>query len=162
MLSLSKVESLFSSDIIFLVSLFILFLAYAMYFGKGRIVSVMLAFYPAALLYNNFPFLNKLLFLHGASLVTLNKVLIFLIFLLPLNIIINKYIFVPLEFSGGTGMLRTAGFALASLVLFVLFTYTVVNLDTIHNFSPTIDALFKGSDRIFYANLIPLVLLASL
>ncbi len=49
--------------------------------GKSRIISLILAFYPARLLFENFPFMSKLLVLDGPNLLLLNKVLIFLLFL---------------------------------------------------------------------------------
>jgi len=147
-----------SMDVIVLVGLFILFFAYAMYFGKSRIISALFAFYPAQFLFEHFPFMNKLLILKGDSLLTLNKVFIFLLFFIPLNIIIARYIFSDSGY-GSSKMFRIAGFALAGVVVVLLFTYSVVNLDALYNFSSATDVLFSGTDKTFYWNVAPLVLM---
>ena len=152
---------LYSDVALLLVVLLILFF-YAMYFGRNRIVSFILAFYPASFLYSIFPFSEKLTILHGDIPLLFNKIGIFLIFFLPLNIIINRYIFAESDYSGNSHMFRTFGLALASLILLVLFSYTIINLNILHNFSETIDVLFVGTVRIFWWNVAPLAIMAFL
>lgn len=148
----------FSGDVVILITIFAIFLVYALYFGKNRIISLLLAFYPAELLYKSFPFLDKLLFLKGDSLLLLNKVLIFLVFLVLLDIMIGRYVFHDSGY-GSSHYMRMAGYALAMVIVVLLFSYSIINLDTVHNFSPSIDALFTGADRIFWWHLAPLALL---
>ena len=154
--------SVFSSDLTFLISIFIILLVFALYFGKGRMVSFILAFYPATLLYKSFPFTEKLIFLSGDKLILLNKLAIFLAFFAVLNIIINRYIFSASEYTGSQGLLRSGGLAVSAMVLVLLFTYTTLNLDLFHDFSPTIDTLFTAGNRVFYWNILPLAILALL
>jgi hypothetical protein len=148
----------FSGDVIFLVTLFVVFFVYALYFGKNSIISVILAFYPAQFFYANFPFMNSLLVLKGDWPLLLNKVLIFLIFWVLLYILINRYVFHDSGY-GGEHYVRMACYAIAMVIVVLIFSYSVVNLDAIHNFSPAIDALFAGADHIFLWNLAPLVVL---
>ena len=150
--------NLLGSDIIILLVLFFLFFCYALYFGKNTIIATILAFYPAQYFYQNFPFLNSFLILKGDQLLLLNKVLVFLIFLVPLTILIGKYVFQDSGY-GSAHYLRCAGYALAMIILVLLFSYSIVSLDSIHSFSPTISTLFVGADRIFWWHLGPLALL---
>jgi hypothetical protein len=147
-----------SMDAVVIVGLFILFFAYAMYFGRSRVISIILAFYPAQFLYEHFPFFDKLLLLKGESLLTLNKVVIFLLFFIPLDIIIARYIFSESEY-GSSKVFRIAGFSLAGVILVLLFTYSVVSLDSLYNFNSMIDNLFSSTNNIFYWNLVPIILL---
>lgn len=144
-----------SGDLIFLLVVFALFLGCTMYFGRNKVASFIIAFYPATLLYNTFPFINKLLIL-GPSYTVVNKILIFILFLYLVYIAINKYVSLYDESSSG---LSKGGLALSSLILVVLFSYSTVNYDSLHNFSPTIDALFQGLGRVFGWSIAPLILL---
>jgi hypothetical protein len=150
--------SYFSSDIVVLLVLFFVFLFYALYFGKNTIIATILAFYPAEFFYQNFPFMNSFLVLKGESLLLLNKVLIFLLFLIPLVILIGRYVFQDSGY-GSAHYLRSGGYALAMVVLVLIFSYSIVNLDSVHNFSTSIDTLFSGANHIFLWNLAPLALL---
>lgn len=148
----------FSSDIFILVAVFVIFFIYALSFGKNSIISLILAFYPTQLLYEHFPFMNSLLVLKGDWLLLLNKVLIFLVFLIPLYILINRYVFHDSGY-GGTHYARMIGYAAAMVIIVLIFSYSIISLDAIHNFSPSIDVLFTGTDRIFWWQLAPLAIL---
>ena len=150
--------AIFGSDIFVLVALFVLFFCYALYFGKNTTIATILAFYPAQYFYQNFPFMNSLLVMKGDSLVLLNKVLIFLLFLIPLTILLGRYIFQDSGY-GSSHYLRSAGYTAAMVILILLFSYSVVSLDSVHNFSPMVSNLFTGADRIFFWHLAPLALL---
>ncbi len=153
-----KSGSALTNDIIVLGTLFILFATYALYFGKSRIVSLILAFYPAVFLYEQFPYASKLMFLHGDQPILLNKILVFLIFLIPLNIIIGRFVFAESGYGGSFHFLRVAGLALAGTMLALVFTYSVIDLSLFYSFSPTISALFVSA-YIFWWMLAPLVLM---
>ena len=156
---LFKAGTSITTDIMFLVVLFVLVCAYSFYAGKSRIISFILAFYPAQLLYTQFPFIDKLLILKGDGLVVLNKAIIFLIFFIPLNILISRYVFAESGYGGSAHVLRIAGFSLAGVVVFLLFSYSIVSLDLLYNFSPTVDALFSTPDKVFWWHLAPLLVL---
>lgn len=150
--TLSQIGHFLKGDMLFFVAGFILFLVFALYAGKGRVISLILAYYPASILFNSLPFLNKLLVLQDKMLV-INKIAIFLIFLVPLSIIINSYIFSESMHSGAQHLIRTSVLALLMLFLVVIFSYSVVNYDTFHNFTTSTDILFTPISRIFYWNI---------
>jgi hypothetical protein len=147
-----------SSDLFILLLIFAFFFAYALYLGKNTIIATILAFYPAQFFYQNFPFMNSFLVLKGEPLLLLNKVLIFLLFLVPLVILLSRYIFQDSGY-GSSHYFRMAGYALAMIILLLIFDYSIVNLGLVHNFSPTISTLFEGQSRVFLWNLAPLALL---
>ena len=154
---LTKITSALSGDLVFLLVVFVVLFICALYFGKNRMASVILAFYPATLLYNNFSFINKFIFLSGDRGIVINKIIIFLIFFTLISVAINKYVTMYNESSSTFGK---GGLAFAVLVLILLFSYTTISLDVFHNFSPSIDALFSGTDTIFWWNLLPFFVLA--
>ncbi|MFA5888817.1 MAG: hypothetical protein WCW47_00475 [Candidatus Paceibacterota bacterium] len=153
---LTKITSALSGDLVFLVVVFAVLFICAMYFGKNQMVSIVLSFYPATLLYNSFPFINKFIVLTGEKLVILNKVGIFLIFFVIANFAIRKYIS---SYNESSSILKNGGLAFAVLVLLLLFSYSTVSLDIFHNFSGSIDVLFVSADRVFWWNLAPLAIL---
>jgi hypothetical protein len=148
-----KTGGSYSIDIVVLIILFFIFFAYAAYFGKSRLVSFILAFYPAIFFYEHFPFSDKLMVLHGSvanvDLVVANKVLIFLAFLIPISILIARFIFAESGF-GETHHARNAGYALVAVAIVLIFTHGVVNLDSLYNFSPRLDSWFAGSVSLFW------------
>ncbi len=158
---LSKFTGFLSGDLIFLLVAIVLFISFSLFFGKKTTISLVLAYYPALVLYKIFPFIDRLTFFHGNQLEVLNKIAIFLILLAPLCIIISRYI-VDSEYSKSSHLLRIAGLSLAGIILIVLFSYAVVNFDSLHDFGTQIDALFGSPDRIFYWSLAPLIILAFL
>ncbi|MCX6701974.1 MAG: hypothetical protein NTX96_02140 [Candidatus Zambryskibacteria bacterium] len=153
---LTKITSALSGDIVFLLVTFVVIFLCAMYFGRNRIVSLILAFYPATLLYNSFPFINKFIVLSGDRAVVINKIGIFLVFFILVNLAINKYVAL---YDESSSTFRKGGLAFAVLILFLLFSYTIVNFDVFHNFSSSIDVLFQGETRIFWWSLTPLIIL---
>ena len=157
-----KLRGLINFDLIILAVIFVVLFLYTVYFGKNRIISLILSFYPSVFLFKSFPWVSKLLLLHGDKMLVLNNVGIFLIFFLPLNIIINRYIFSESGHSGMSHVFRIVGFAFSATILVVLFSYSVVNLDIFYNFSPALDALFASPDRVFIWELAPIALLAFL
>jgi hypothetical protein len=154
---ISKVTSALSGDVLFLVALFVIIFLCAMYFGKNRMASLVLAFYPATLLYKSFPFINKLTVLSGDTGILINKIVIFLVFFVLISIVIRKYL---ASYDESSGVFSKIGLTLAILIIILVFSYNIVSFDTFHNFSAQIDTLFKNNNLIFWWNLTPLVILA--
>ena len=150
----------FSGDVVFLITIFVILFAFGLYFGKGSLVSLILSFYPANLLFNTFPFISKTLIFHDDKLLLLNKIVIFFIFLIPIAIIVDRYISPKSSSRGIPDTFKIAGLALALTILVVIFSYSTVNYDLLQNFSPKIDLLFSTPARLFYWNLVPIILLA--
>lgn len=159
---LSGIVAVVGGDTLFLLSIFTLFFVSALYFGRGHVISYILAYFPAAVLYSSFPFLSHLIVLPTEKLIVVNKLVIFLVFLLPLTIIINRYIFTAGDYNGASTTLKSLGFASSATIIFLLFCYTTVNIDLLHDFSPQIDALFIGSASTFCWTLASLGILAIL
>jgi hypothetical protein len=149
-------------DASFLLIVFLIILGIAYYFGRGFIVSLIISFYPATILFKLFPFMDKAIFADGAKLLLLNKLGLFLLFLIPITIIVNRFMFSAGDYSGGENILRLAGLSLAFLVVLVLFSYNTVNYDVFHNYSSQIDSIFGASGREFYWVLAPIALLSIL
>jgi hypothetical protein len=158
-----------SSDVLILGVAFVVFFLYSIYFGRNKTVALVFAYYPAVLLYKTFPFLSKLMLVgNNPTLLALNQVVLFLIFFLPLNIIISRFIFIESIHAGKPSMLhnvhifRNVGLSFVCLTVVVLFSYTVVDLSPLHTFSSAIHMLFATPGRVWGMNLLPLALLAFL
>ena len=158
LLKILKVGGIISSDLIVLVTVFVVLCIYALYFGKEKIISLLISFYPATLLYKNIPFLDKLIILSGDVPILLNKLVIFLLVLVLMNIIIARYIYTE-EYGGSKNYLRVFGYALAGTILFLVFCYTVISLNLFHDFSPFVDKLFVGEIKVFGWLVAPLIIL---
>ena len=158
MLSNILKSGFWQNDIVVLAIVFAFFYLYGLYLGRHRVISFILAFYPARFLYGICPFTSDLMFLKGDSLLLLNKVILFLIFLIPLDILISRYIFSESTY-GEAKFFRIGGFAIASVILVLVFSYSFVSLDSVHKFSPMIELLFNGSYRLFWWSIAPLAIL---
>jgi hypothetical protein len=153
---------LFSADAIFFITVFVIYLAYGLYFGRGRLVSLILAFYPTVIFYKSLPFLNSLIIMQGDNLILANKVAVFLFILIPIILILNRYIDALSEYFDTGSMLRSAVMSAGVVILILIFSYSVINFDAFHDFSPFIDGLFATPDKIFYWSLVPIALLTAL
>lgn len=152
--------SFLSADILFILVVFVVMLGYTFYFGKGKIVAFILSFYPSVFIYNNTPFMDKILFLEGEMLLTINKLSVFLIIFIILNIIINRYIGISYTYYKPPSFLSNTILALGGVILVLVLSYSTISLDVLYNPSDTIDRLFGGENTIFYWSLVPLLLLA--
>ena len=157
----SKVTSFFTGDALFLAILFIIFFVYAIYLGRSRMISLILSFYPATLLFKTFPFIDRITSGTGNTLI-LVKIGVFLVFLIPLNLIIGRYMFSELIHVRSSNIVQTAGLSIVMVIMVVMFSYNTINFDSLHDFSPMMDAIFSGSDRVFWWNLAPILLLGIL
>jgi len=157
-LRMFRIGGMISSDLIILGTIFVISFIYAFSFGRNRTISFIISFYIADFLFQNFHFLNRLIFLQGDSLIALNKLIIFIVIFLPLNIIIGRYITESGNARAHIG--RTIGYSFAMLILVLIFSYSVVNLTIFYHFSPVIDNLFSDSNMIFWWDLIPIAILA--
>ena len=154
---LSKVTSALSSDIVFLAFLFLVFFICVMYFGKNKMATMLIVFYPAVFVFGNIPFLSKLVFMSGERGVLLSKFIVFVAVFALIYFAVNKYF---ITFNEPSGFLRKAGLSLGLLIAFVVFSYKVVSLDFIHNFSGSVDTIITGGNREFWWGIAPLAILA--
>ncbi len=160
--SFFSIPKFFAGDLAFFVFLFAIFFILTVYFGRGVIVSFILGFYITIVLYSTLPSIEKFIFLSGEKLVLLNTLLIFSVILLPLTIIINRYIYSPSEYSSSIGMLKAVAYSIASSILVVAFSYMVIDYDLFHDFSAIIDSIFTYGWGGLIVLLVPLIILAIL
>jgi hypothetical protein len=151
-------QGVLTFDIVALAIVFLVLFLFGMYFGKAHLTSLVISFYPAMLLYDRLPFMDSLVFLKGENLLALNHVVIFTIILVLCDIIVLRFIFAESK-GGPIHFLHIAAGALALLVLLLVLTYTVINLDMLHDFSSTVDRLFMNHTYAFWWYLAPLLLL---
>ncbi len=151
----------FTSDMGVLIILFLIFFGITFWFGRGIIVAFILSFYPSVLLYLNLPFLDKLMILQGDKLLLLNRGCVFLLLFILITVIINSYVSSLGGLSGGgENLLKASALSLTGVLLVLILSYSVLNLDMLHDFSPSIDALFSSNARLFWWNIVPFVVLA--
>jgi hypothetical protein len=144
----------FSSDAVVIFAVIAIFTAYGIFFGKGKILSLLLAFYPATLVLRAIPQFNNPL----GSPDTYTQLGLFLIVFIVLFYIFNHFIQGQFSFSHVRKTLEASVFGLTAASLTIYFTYHVVNLQKIYNFSPSIDNLFMGNTS-FWWLLAPFVII---
>ena len=134
--------------------------SYGLMMGKGRIVSLILSFFPAAFLFRYLPFLKTFsVSSPTTSGDVLTQVLLFLVLLIPIHLLLNHYISSDFSFASPIRKFFESlilGSATASL--FILASYQVINIKSFYNFSGGIDNLFTGN-LLFYWLLLPFIAL---
>ncbi len=136
----------FSSDAIIIAVLVGIFSTYSIFYGKGKTISLILGFYPAVFIFGFFPFFKEILKEQPENLSqAIIQVIIFLSVFIPVVYIVNKFISDEFSFSRIRRIFEAGALGLASSFLAILFSYKVVNLQKLYNFSPAIDSLFLGN-----------------
>ncbi len=138
----------FSSDAIIILAIIAIGSAYAYFMGKGRGISLLLSFFPTALIFLYFPFLKT-------SEVIL-QIVVFLVILFAINTVMNRFISSNFPYS----KIRTIFEAIVIGILlggFLLLTsYHLINIDSLYNFSSWTDALF-AKNTLFYWLIAPFI-----
>jgi len=151
-----------SSDVVVLGAIFAIATSYGLFFGKGRAVSLILALYPTALIFELIPYFKDILgTVSETSGDVLVKAVIFAIILLPLHFIINHFIFTDFSFSRIRKLFEAGILGLSVLALLIAFSYRVIDISELYNFSSGIDTLF-ASANFFWWLLAPFVVLTFL
>lgn len=148
-----------SSDIVVIAALTAVFASVGLFFGKDRLVALILTFYPAGLIFTHFPYFSKYtqpkIYAFQNSLIALG---IFLIIFIVVYFIIRNFVSSDFSFSSIKKVVEAGVLGLAASSLAILFSYNVVNLSKLYNFSSGIDRLFDGS-ALFWWLLAPFVIL---
>lgn len=145
----------FSSDIVIIALLTAVFAAYALFLGKDRVVALILSFYPSVLLFKAIPYFKKLVVLNPANLQeAFVQVFLFLVIFVPVNYVVLHIVSGEFSFSRIKKVFEAGILGLTATSLTILFSYQVVNLQKIYNFSSGIDKLFTG-DAFFWVLIIP-------
>lgn len=149
----------FSSDAVTIAILAVIFASYGIFFGKGKLISIILSFYPSVYIFDSIPYFKKIL---SGSPITLSEAvvqgLIFLALFIPINFVFKHFIHGEFSFSRIRKVLEAGILGLTATSLVILFSYHVINLQKIYNFSAGIDALFLGTN-IFWWLLAPFVVI---
>ncbi len=149
----------FSSDAVVILLLIAGLSAHAFIMGKKRAVSLLIAFYPAALLFKYLPFLKQYTSINPAtSGETITQVIIFLIIVGIIHVVLNNLVSAESSFSRVRKMIDSFILGVTTASIAVLCSYHVISIKNFYNFSSGIDALFISS-FIFYWLFIPFVIL---
>ena len=147
---------IFPVGITIVLTIFVLFSIGVFYFGKNRGTALALSFYPAYLLFDKFPYLDKLIFTTNPQYLALNKTLIFFGFLFITYIIISGYI---AEDFGNNRFVSTFLLGLVLTVLTLGFAHFILPVDQIYSFSPKLNLIFNNTIGFFWWITVPLILL---
>ncbi len=149
----------FSSDVIVVFVFLAIGTLYAFMAGKKRATSLLISFYPAALILKYLPLLTKLSISNPSnSSEALIQVGLFILILIPIHITLNQFVASEFSFSKIRKFFESLCYGGAFTSLIILFSYQVINLKSIYNFGSGIDSLFSGS-FLFGWLLLPFVVL---
>jgi len=124
-----------------------------------KISSLIISIYITALLYANVFFLKELAIFQETGQLFWNNLAIFLIILIPVYLLINRYISTPYSRRGAMRGFRTlfVAFALVGLVLTIF--YHIIPLESIYNLPPQIDQFFASETAFTIWLIVPLIAL---
>lgn len=149
----------FSSDAVVILALIGLATAYAFIFGKRPAISLILSFYPAALIFRYIPFLKQYTASNPAvASQALIQAGIFLLILIPIHFILNQCISAESSFSRIRKIFESLILGGTTAALAIFTSYHIVNLKSFYNFAGGVDTLFASS-YIFYWLILPFVVL---
>lgn len=142
-----------STGIVIIIALTAIFGTYAFIRGKGRGVSLILAFYPSILIYSYIP-------LAKVSTSAPVQAGIFAILVIAVHLILNRFIEAGFAFSSGRKVFDSLIVGIFATVLVVWATYHIASIEAIDpiKFSQNVDAVFAAKYSL-YVLLAPLVAL---
>lgn len=149
----------FSSDAVVILALIGLASAYAFIMGKRPAISLILSFYPAALIFRYLPFFKEYTASNPADASgALIQAGIFLLILVPIHFILNQCISAESAYSHVRKIFESVILGGVTAGLAILTSYQIVNLKSLYNFAGGVDALF-ASTYLFYWLLLPFAVL---
>lgn len=146
----------FPTDVLVIVGIVVVGTFFTFFFGKSRGVTAILSLFGAIPLFQAFPFTTKLTVATGALPQALNVVGIFLVFVIFLYFLLDRYVvgdFVEGNFFKSVLM----GIAFTAVILALV--YFVLPFDAIYNFQPNIDQWFSGNFTLFWWLIAPLIII---
>jgi len=157
--TLAQVTSL-SLDFFLLIAFFIVFTAYTFYFGKGRAATFIISLYVSTFLYLFFPYFEKLKGLVETESGTIGiELSLFIAFLIITNIIIGRLIGGVFSVSTLYSWFEGILLSISGTVLVLIFSYHIIPITQIYDFSPYLDALFEPAEYLFFWLSAPLLAL---
>ena len=123
-----------------------------------KLSSLIIAIYITALLYANLFFIKQLTLVKGADQLFWNHLAIFVIILVPVFFLINKYISTPVS-RGAMKPLRFVLLLIAFVGLVLTILYHIVPLEPIYNLPAQVDQIFASEMAFTIWLIAPLVVL---
>lgn len=132
-----------SSDAVVIAILVSGFTAYGLFFGKRRLVSAILSLYPTAFIYKLIPFFQEILKQTSAiPQDVLVKLVIFVLIFIPINFVMNHFVSSEFSFSKIRKFVEAGLLGVVATAIAIAFSYQVINISKLYNFSSGIDSLF--------------------
>jgi len=159
-ITISRTLASLSTDVFILAICFAVFLVFGLYFGKGKLISLLLAFYPAAFLFSIFPYLSLMVPAKTAPLqqVVIESV-VFGVFFLAIYYFLQRLIWLDFSFSTVAKFVEAGILSLSGVILVILYMKVVVPFGGVYSFSGWIAPLFATKNLIFWWFFAPLVAL---
>ncbi len=142
----------FSSDVVIIVALTAIFASIGLFFGKSRLVAIILAFYPVSLILSTFPYLKSV------PQTIFSEIVIFLVFYFITFYLFSFILSTQFSYQKIKRFLEAVLLGLTATALTIVTAYHTIDLTSIYNFSGSIDRLFLG-DMYFWWLIIPLGIL---
>lgn len=132
-----------SSDAVVIAGLIAGFTAYGLFFGKSRLVTAILSLYPAAFIFKLIPFFQEILKQTSATPQdVLIKLVIFVLIFIPIHLVMNHFISAEFSFSRIRKFIEAGILGVVATSTVIAFSYQVINISKLYNFSSGIDSLF--------------------
>lgn len=132
-----------SSDAVVIAILVSGFTAYGLFFGKRRLVSAILSLYPTAFIYKLIPFFQEILKQTPATPQdVLVKLVIFALIFIPIHFVMNHFVSSEFSFSKIRKFVEAGLLGVVATAIAIAFSYQVINISKLYNFSSGIDSLF--------------------
>ena len=140
-------------DLAIIGTLVVLLTLYGVWKGRGMLISLGLALYPTALIYQHFPYLNQLTLMKQTLFqASVSHAVIFLIFLVlitwSLKTTANSYY-------TSKGIISTLLISLSLAGLLIAFEHQLPGLRNLHLFTPTISKMFLSETWYFIWLILP-------
>lgn len=134
--------------------------ALSFYKGKSTLFSLILSFYPAAIMYASFPYKAKFIFFNANnSQIFYSHALIFLVFFTLSFLVSRRIVFSTGTRAGIIGFIDALFLSIAVVVLTVALTFHVLPYKDIYNLSTQFQNFFSSSSGYFVSILGPVVVL---
>ncbi len=149
--------STYTVDVVVVGILFLLLSWFALRYGKGRIIALILALYVALLTFTYFPYQGWFRFLgEGERQVLLSKGGIFLLMVVIVTLVLSRSISGEFPFWGIMRTLEVSLLSGSATLLLLSFWYQVLPFSGLYTFGAPIASLFGASQLFFWWLLIPL------
>lgn len=147
-----------SSNVMLVIILFAIFFLFALYFGKDKIVSLIISFYPAAFLVSNFPYFSTFIAPKATAFqIVVIKSAIFAVFFAASFYFIQKHLMLHFPYSKVSRMIQAAILSILAVALSHVFMRTVVPFTGVYKFTGSIAYIISTKEFIFWWLLAPIV-----